>query len=312
MYLTKSLYWFTWDCIFILERLLAWCQESSLLPSLPWNTTHRCKGSWQLPGCPARSPSSPTTWSCCPSPNRTCSSMSSPLTRRYPKSWKGAVSAPAPHRGGYGGEWGTLGDAFLTHDHFGGVRFLSLNKPARMMGGLWCKLNLLRESHRESPQPCKGGREPPWMGRSSPSAQGAARSLQTQRLNWEPLPGGTVHQATLEKDWGFTQPWDNAGWPYCAGGLGQARRPRWGVCSPKVQPKGLSSAGLGRFPHTFWSSCAGGVQRTCLGQKSNFLDTFFFPKSMREGGRFDLLSVFLTWIKGHKHILSWNMTVWEG
>lgn len=172
MYLTKSLYWFTWDCIFILERLLAWCQESSLLPSLPWNTTHRCKGSWQLPGCPARSPSSPTTWSCCPSQNHTCSSMSSPLTaRRYPKSWKGAVSAPAPHRGGYGaggGEWGTLGDAFLTHDHFGGVRFLSLNKPARTMGGLWCKVSSLRESHRESPQPCKRGREPPWTGKELP------------------------------------------------------------------------------------------------------------------------------------------------
>lgn len=229
MYLTKSLYWFTWDCIFILERLLAWCQESSLLPSLPWNTTHRCKGSWQLPGCPARSPSSPTTWSCCPSQNHTCSSMSSPLTaRRYPKSWKGAVSAPAPHRGGYGegggdggGLWWMLFSPMTILGVWGSSPWTSL--PGRWVasGARSARCGRATASRRSLANAVESHHGP---GRSSPSAQGAARSLQTQRLNWDPLPGETVHQVTLEKDWGFTQPWDNAEWPYCAGGLGQARR----------------------------------------------------------------------------------------
>lgn len=143
LYLTKSLYWFTWDCIFILERLLAWCQESCLLPFLPWDTTHHCKGSWQLPGCPARSPSSLTTWSWCLSQNHAGSSTSSPfMAHDYPTNWKGAVPAPASHRGGSGGPWG---HTFLTHDYFGDVPFFHSNKLAGRMDELWCKVSLLQE-----------------------------------------------------------------------------------------------------------------------------------------------------------------------
>lgn len=62
-------------------------------------------------------------------------------------------------------EWGTLGHGFLTHDYFGGVQLLSSNKPARTMGGLWCKVSLLQECDHESPQPSEHGREPPWTGK---------------------------------------------------------------------------------------------------------------------------------------------------
>lgn len=189
MYLTKSLYWFTWDCIFILERLLAWCQESSLLPSLPWNTTHRCKGSWQLPGCPARSPSSPTTWSCCPSQNHTCSSMSSPLTaRRYPKSWKGAVSAPAPHRGGYGEGGGTGGD-------FGGC----FSHPWPFWG---CEVPLLEQACQDDGWPLVQGQlaagEPPRV----------AAALQTRSratMDREGAPHQPKEQHALYKPNGSTE-----------------------------------------------------------------------------------------------------------
>lgn len=61
---------------------------------------------------------------------------------------------------------------------------------------------------------------------------------------------------------------------------------------PKVQTKVLFSGGFGHFLHPFWSSFTGLLQRTCLGQKSNFQDPFFFQ--VVNGGGLDLLSVFLT------------------
>lgn len=196
LYLTKNLYWFTWDCIFILERLLAWCHESSLLPSLPWDTTHRCKGSWQLPGCPAHSPSFPTTWSCCPFQNHACSSMSYPLTaRHYPTSWKGAVSAPAPHRGGYR-EVGDFEDMLFCPTTILETWGSSLQKKS--VTGCWvaggARLACCRSATINHCSLVNTGKSHHAPRRSSPSAWGAACFIETQTFNWDSLGERMVHE----------------------------------------------------------------------------------------------------------------------
>lgn len=205
--------------LFFLERLLAWCQESSLLPFLPWDTTHHHKDSWQLPGCPAWSPSLRTTWGCCPSQNHTCFSMSCPLmARSYPTSWKGAVSVPAPHRGGHRA-LGPLGNAFLPTSS---MKVCGSSPWTNLLGCSGARSPCWRSAARSCHSPMDVGKRHRGPERSSSSPWGAAHSVETLPFHQDPLPSETLHQQPCERT-GILLSHETLDDPICTDGLGQER-----------------------------------------------------------------------------------------
>lgn len=169
-------------------------------------------------------------------------------------------------------------------------------------------------TNRRSCRLVNTGRNHHGLRRRSMLTRGAACSIETKPLNQEPLPGGTVHRT----EWSCKRTWLLLS-PEVTPHDSIAPMP-WGrkytYCEEYVAPEsgqtGFSSIDISCFPWTCWSLLGEG-QRTCLGQNIRLLRYFCFPKHLvREGSGFGLTDVFLTWIKGQKHDLSLNRTVWEG